>query len=120
MGISMSGNADFQVDMSAEALEQLQSQAMNEMMSKMEELCLVMCLVGVGATFAATLQGACFKIFSELQRLCKGRLRGFRARFRGLQAFFGRPGPLSTASSTSTSSCSRTSGGIVVSRLPRS
>lgn len=34
---------------------------------KMEELCLIMCLVGVAATFAATLQGACFKIFSELQ-----------------------------------------------------
>ena len=68
LGISMSGNAAFQAeDQSADALAQLQEQAMSSMMSKMEELCLVMCLVGVGATFAATLQGACFKIFSELQ-----------------------------------------------------
>ena len=45
---------------------------------KMEELCLIMCLVGLGATFAATLQGACFKIFSELQAF-KWLVKGFSA-----------------------------------------
>ena len=34
-----------------------------------EELCLIMALVGVGNIVAASLQGACFKIFSELQSL---------------------------------------------------
>lgn len=41
--------------------------AMDGMMSQMEELCITMMLVGVGATFAAFLQGACFKIFAEKQ-----------------------------------------------------
>ena len=40
---------------------------MDGMMSQMEELCITMMLVGVGATFAAFLQGACFKIFAEKQ-----------------------------------------------------
>ncbi|CAE7262744.1 ABCB5, partial [Symbiodinium sp. KB8] len=40
---------------------------MDGMMSQMEELCITMMLVGVGATFAAFLQGAAFKIFSEKQ-----------------------------------------------------
>ncbi|CAJ1449438.1 unnamed protein product, partial [Effrenium voratum] len=42
-------------------------QGMNGMMDEMQRLCVTMCLVGVAATFAATLQGACFKIFSEMQ-----------------------------------------------------
>jgi len=40
---------------------------MDGMMSQMEELCVTMMLVGVGATFAAFLQGAAFKIFAEKQ-----------------------------------------------------
>ncbi|CAE7539788.1 ABCB1 [Symbiodinium natans] len=36
-------------------------------MSQMEELCVTMMLVGVAATVAAGLQGACFKIFAEKQ-----------------------------------------------------
>lgn len=34
-----------------------------------EELCLIMALVGVANIVASSLQGACFKIFSELQQL---------------------------------------------------
>ena len=41
--------------------------AMDGMMDQMEELCITMMLVGVGATVAAGLQGACFKIFAEKQ-----------------------------------------------------
>eukprot|EP00434_Breviolum_minutum_P006015 symbB.v1.2.005301.t1/scaffold283.1/size308953/2 len=67
MGISMSGNAAFSANMTSEAMAQLEQQAMDSMMSKMEELCLIMALVGVGNIVAASLQGACFKIFSELQ-----------------------------------------------------
>ena len=41
--------------------------AMDGMMDQMAELCITMMLVGVGATIAAGLQGACFKIFAEKQ-----------------------------------------------------
>ncbi|CAL1142099.1 unnamed protein product [Cladocopium goreaui] len=41
--------------------------AMNGMMDEMNRLCLIMCLVGVANIVAATLQGACFKIFAENQ-----------------------------------------------------
>ena len=34
-----------------------------------ERLCIIMCLIGVANTVAATLQGACFKIFSDTQSL---------------------------------------------------
>ena len=37
--------------------------------SSQEELCLIMALVGVANIVASSLQGACFKIFSELQQL---------------------------------------------------
>ena len=37
------------------------------MMKEMERLCLIMALVGVANIVAATLQGACFKTFSERQ-----------------------------------------------------
>ena len=70
MGISMSGAAAFTgANMTAEAMAEIEQQAMDSMMSKMEELCLIMALVGVGNIVAASLQGACFKIFSELQTL---------------------------------------------------
>jgi len=46
--------------------EQIQA-AMDGMMTQMEELCVTMMLVGVAATVAAALQGACFKIFAEKQ-----------------------------------------------------
>ena len=41
--------------------------AMDNLMGQMEDLCITMMLVGVGATIAAALQGACFKIFAEKQ-----------------------------------------------------
>jgi len=59
MGMSTSGAGM----MTAEQM----TAAMDGMMSKMEDLCVTMALVGVAATVAAGLQGACFKIFAEKQ-----------------------------------------------------
>eukprot|EP00435_Cladocopium_sp_Y103_P010499 s2734_g2.t1 len=67
MGISMTGASLASANMTAEEMATMQKQAMDQMMSKMEELCLIMALVGVGNIVASSLQGACFKIFSELQ-----------------------------------------------------
>lgn len=72
MGISMTGATFAAENMTADAMATIEqqvseSQAMDQMMSKMEELCLIMALVGVANIVASSLQGACFKIFSELQ-----------------------------------------------------
>jgi len=67
MGISMTGATFAAENMIADAMATIENQAMDQMMSKMEELCLIMALVGVANIVASSLQGACFKIFSELQ-----------------------------------------------------
>ncbi|CAE7217756.1 ABCB1 [Symbiodinium natans] len=42
---------------------------METMMTKMQELSITMCLVGLGSFVGASLQGSCFKIFAERQAL---------------------------------------------------
>ncbi|CAE7260922.1 ABCB1, partial [Symbiodinium pilosum] len=64
----MGAGASLPTDLSPEMAEQMNA-GMAAMMNKMEELCVTMCLVGLGSFIGASLQGSCFKIFAERQAL---------------------------------------------------
>mmetsp|Transcript_7146 Transcript_7146/g.12329 ORF Transcript_7146/g.12329 Transcript_7146/m.12329 type:complete len:182 (+) Transcript_7146:59-604(+) len=91
MGLSGATPPNF-ATMTPEQMQAYMDNAMSGMMDEMNRLCVIMCLVGVANIVAATLQGACFKIFAEKQT------GGFR-RLRW---------PASSASSTSTLCFTRT------------
>ncbi|CAJ1374272.1 unnamed protein product [Effrenium voratum] len=50
-----------------EEIAAMMAAGMENMMNEMGRLCITMCLIGVGCTVGASLQGSCFKIFSEMQ-----------------------------------------------------
>lgn len=64
---SSSVPVELPANVTPEQMALLMDDAMDGMMSEMERLCIIMCLIGVANTVAATLQGACFKIFSDMQ-----------------------------------------------------
>jgi len=66
-GMGSSSAVDLPANFTPEQMAMLTENAMDSMMSEMERLCIIMCLIGVANTVAATLQGACFKIFSDTQ-----------------------------------------------------
>lgn len=66
MGMSGEMPAEFS-SLTAAEQQALMDASMSGMMDEMTRLCTIMSLVGVANIFAATLQGACFKIFAENQ-----------------------------------------------------